>query len=122
MLDAAREHEMTVEPLPAWRHLREGHADLKSDARLFREHADRPDGLNGGDDGIEELAHGRRFIGKVRVEGVWPARVCLIAIRELAAAFGTFPHRWPGAAQRLCQILGVTVLRRPDTAVVEDIP
>src|SRR5689334_22183074 len=107
MLDTSREHQMTVEPLSARRDLSERHANLECDARLLREHANGPDGLDGGNDGVEELAHCRRLVGEVRVEGMRTARVCLISIRELASALGALPHRWPDAAQRLREILGV---------------
>ena len=37
MLEATREDDVAVEPAASWRHLRERHANLKGNARLFGE-------------------------------------------------------------------------------------
>ena len=68
---------MAVEPTLARRDLRERHADLERDAGLLGEDDDRADRAHGGGDEVVELAHDRVAPGKVVLEVVQPAHVCV---------------------------------------------
>lgn len=86
MIQPAREHDVSIEPRAARRHLRKGHANVEGDAGLFGKDLDRADVLDRGDDGVKERTDLRRLSREVMREIVAPACVRLIAVRELAAA------------------------------------
>jgi hypothetical protein len=73
--------------------LRKGHAHLKSDARLFRQHGHRitaPDRLK---HALEDRAELRWFSMKMCGQIMTPAEMRLIAVREIPLAARTLPQR-----------------------------
>src|SRR5215217_297206 len=92
MLEATREDEVAVEPAASWRHLRERHADLEGDARLFGKDDDRADRMHCSRDQLVQLAHDRLTSDEMMLEVVQAARVRLVPVREDASAPGTLPE------------------------------
>src|SRR3954468_11725381 len=92
MLVTAGEHDVTVQPVLAGRHLGERHANLKSNARLFRKNANRPDSADRCDNLVEECPDLRRLSAKVIAELVATARMRLIPVREVAPTFIAVPE------------------------------
>jgi hypothetical protein len=70
MLEAAREHDVTVQPPPPRRDLRERHPHLKGDARLLGKHDHRPDRLDRRPHLLEQRANLGGFPSK------WCSRSC----------------------------------------------
>ena len=70
ILQPPREHDVAVDPPSTRRHLGEGHADLKRDARFFWQYAHWADRGNGLDDAVEQSADLRRLAAKVMIEVV----------------------------------------------------
>src|SRR3954469_2049065 len=92
MLETAGEHDVTVQPVLAGRHLGEGHANLKSNARLFRKNANGPECADRGDNLVEECPDLRGLSAKVIGELVTTARMRLIPVREVAPTFIAVPE------------------------------
>lgn len=96
-LDASRKDEMSIDPRFPGRQLREGHADLECNPRLFRKNADGPVPAHGGNKGIENPANVVRLTSEVLVQCIPSAGMALISVREFPRALRTFPER-----PRLC--------------------
>ncbi len=91
VLQPPREHDMSIQPLLSRRHLREGHANLESDARFFRQDANRADGAQRGDDAVVERSNLRRFVAKMIGQLIAAAGVRLISVREFTSALPATP-------------------------------
>jgi hypothetical protein len=92
-LETTREDDMTVDPVSANDERGETHADVKRDPGFLRQNGDRSVFLRDGQQLVEDRADGFRLTGEMRGEGVSPAGVRLIAIRERAPATRTAPER-----------------------------
>ena len=104
------EYDVAIEPCAAWRHLGEGHANVERDAAFFGKDLHGSDVPDGRDHGVEERANLRWLPGEVMLQIVAPARVPLVAVRELAAALLAAPQR------RTAQIMA------PAEAMPDDTP
>jgi hypothetical protein len=82
MLEAARQDQVPIEPPLAWRHLGEGHPNLKGDSCLFGQDSDGTDRTKHRQYGIIQLANRWAFAAKMIAELVSAARVRLIPIGE----------------------------------------
>lgn len=111
-LTSPREHDVSIEPRPPWRQLGKGHPYVERNAALFGQDFDWADVTDGVDDGIKERADFGRLPRKVVLEIVAPARMRLIAVRELAAAALAAPER--RAVQGLAREASI-----PDTTATE---
>jgi len=64
---------MSIQPLPARGHLREGHSNLKGYASLLRQHAYRSESTQSQKDGVKELADVTIFTSEVSRQSVLAA-------------------------------------------------
>lgn len=92
MLEPAREYHVAVQPPLPRRDLREGHAHLKRDSGLLREHGHRSAGHYDTADSLEKDSNGPVFRAKVMLQIEWSARMRLIAIREAPPAARAGPE------------------------------
>jgi hypothetical protein len=93
VFEAPGKNDVTVKPIGARGNLGEGHADLKSNPRLFQEDAYRAESAHGGDDLIEQRANFGAFASEMMFEIVAATGVGLVAVGEEASAFLTLPKR-----------------------------
>jgi hypothetical protein len=93
VLQAARKHNVAVEPVRPRCDLREGHSHLESNPSLLRKDAHRPDCANCRNDLFEKRPNFWPLAAEVMVETVSPAGVRLVSVREIPAAFLTLPKR-----------------------------
>lgn len=99
MRDAPRQHDVPVQPPSPRRHLRKRHPDLKGDARLLRQDADRPNGSTRGDDGVVERANSGILSDEMFGDPMAAAAgMRLIPIRKEPRALRAAPER-PEARQ-----------------------
>ena len=92
MLEATREDDVAVEPAASWRHLRERHANLKCDTRLFGEDKDRTDRVYRRRYELVKFTYDRLTAREVMFEVMQAARVRLVTVRKDASARGALPE------------------------------
>jgi hypothetical protein len=102
---SSREHDMSVQPLLPWCHLRERHPDLKGDAGLFRQDPNWSDGSNRCHDVIEKCPNLRRLSPKMIGQMIAAAGVRLIPIREFTSALLATPQCGPRPRWSISRIL-----------------
>jgi hypothetical protein len=91
--DLAGEHQVPVQPVPAWHERREAHSDLQGDARLFREHVDGADRLHRREHRVKGCADQRARAGEVPVQVAQRgAGVDLVTAGEAAPALRAGPQ------------------------------
>lgn len=73
VLQSPCQDEVSIQPLPAWGHLCEGHANLKGNASLLRQHAYRPESTDSHEDGVKELADSAILASEVSRQSVLAA-------------------------------------------------
>jgi hypothetical protein len=93
IVQAAREHDVTINPVPSDNERGETHSHLKRNSCFLGEHGDRPVFPGNALQLSENLPDLRRLSLEVRSKRVIAARMGLIPICELAAAFRAPPHR-----------------------------
>lgn len=91
--EPTRQHDVTIEPSPAWRDLRERHAHLKGDPRLLGQDSHGPNAADGGHHAVEQHADFARLAGEVMTQVERPAGVRLPPVREYASALRAAPQR-----------------------------
>src|SRR4051812_27701699 len=84
---------MAEHPVAPDGELRERHADLEGDARLFGKHGHRPEALEHGKEGIEDRAHLERAALEMRLQWSRAAGMALIGIGEGPPAAFALPER-----------------------------
>ena len=90
--EPASQNDMSVQPAPARRNLRERHANLKRDTGLLREDSDRAERLNERDHTVEQRADLRRLVSEMSGKVMSAACVRLIPVGELTTALGAAPQ------------------------------
>lgn len=113
-VQTAREHDMTIEPMPAWHERCETHPHVQGDPGSLRQDADRPERFKDGDHGVECRSNCRITALEVSVEGAqFAASMSLVSMSEGSPASRAPPHRpghgstlgQPGCASKDCQVV-----------------
>lgn len=95
--EATRQNNMAVDPVLPNREGGETHTNLESDPGLLGQHDDRAVFLREGEQFVEDRPDVRRFAFEMRRERIGLiARMRLVPVRELPAAFGATPQWWIG--------------------------
>jgi hypothetical protein len=89
MLEPACENDMAIQPLWLGRHLREGHAHLKSNARFLWQNPDWANAPNGCHDIVKKSTNLRGLMAEMMLEVVSSARMRLIAVGKPSTALRT---------------------------------
>src|ERR1017187_5766345 len=90
--EATREHDMAVYPVSSNDERGKTHPHLKRDPGLLREHGDWPVSPGDAQQLVEDRANRRRLSLEMGGKREAAARMRLIAVCELTAAFRTTPH------------------------------
>src|SRR4029453_6348987 len=92
MLEPPCQHNVTVDPAPFRRHLRERHPDLKRDPRLLRQHAHRPERAHPRHNLVVERADRSRLALEMIREAVPATGMLLVAVGERTSACAAAPE------------------------------
>src|SRR5579862_331224 len=99
MLESARKNHVAVNPSQSRSQLRERHANLKSDARFFRQHDHGSATPNRFKRGVKNRADFRWLAVKMSLQIVPAAEVRLVAVGEMAFAGRALPKRAGGTGR-----------------------